>query len=111
MKDFTGQELRHNSDFRSISPQEYIEGGNLVWIERFIDAYYTVEVLGPYVILEGWGPAWFGPKNMNNPRPRKYVRIMSTITGDVRDITHGHFLNETFYVMNEEKLCTDVETK
>ena len=110
MKGFRGQELRFNDDFRSITPNEFIEEGNLVWIERFKDAYYNVEVLGPFVIEDGWGPVWFGSPNQNSP-DQDHVRLVSTITGDIRRVTYGSFLNETFYVMNEEKLCTDVETK
>ena len=111
MKGFKGQELMHNDDFRSISPNEFIEEGNLVWIERFKDAYYNIEIEGPFVIEEGWGPVWFGPKNMNKPRPKGFVKLVSTVNGEVRHVTHGHFLSETFYIMNEEKLCTDVGTK
>ena len=103
--------LRNNEDFRSITPNEYIPEGNLVWIERFKDAYYNIEIKGPYVIKEVWGPSWFGSKNMNTSRPTKFVKLLSTVTGEVREITHGHFLSETFYVMNEERLCIDVETK
>ena len=103
--------LRDNEDFRSITPNEYIPKGNLVWIERFIDVNYNIEIDGPYVIKEGWGPDWFGPKNMNNPRPDKVVRLVSTITGESRRVTHGHFLSETFYVMNEARLCTDMDLR
>ena len=103
--------LNNNPDFRSITPNEYVEEGTLVWIERFADAYYNVEVDGPYVIDEGWGPIRFGSKNMNRNYPKKFVKLVSTITGEVREITHGHFLSETFYVMNEERLCIDVEIK
>ena len=102
--------LRNNKDFRSITPNEYISEGNLVWIERFKDAYYNIEVEGPFVIVEGWGPLWFGSPNQNSPRPKEYVKLVSTITGESRRVTHGHFLSETYYIMNEERLCTDVET-
>ena len=111
MKGFHGQELKYNDDFRYITANEYIEEGTLVWIERFKDAYYNVEVLGPFIIEEGWGPVWFGPKNQNNPTTREYVKIVCTITGVTHYVTHGNFLNECYYVMNEEKLCTDAETK
>ena len=110
MKGFRGQELRFNDDFRTISPSEFIEENTLVWIERFKDAYYNVEVEGPFVIEEGWGPVWFGSPNQNSP-DSDYVSLVSTITGDVRRVTYGSFLAATFYVMNEEKLCIDVETK
>ena len=110
MKDFRCQDLKHNDDFRSISPNEFIEEGNLVWIERFKDAYYNVEVVGPFVIEDGWGPVWFGSPNQNSP-DQDHVRLVSTITGATRRVTYGSFLNETFYVMNEEKLCTDADPK
>ena len=110
MRGFSGQELRFNDDFRSISPTEFIEEGNLVWIERFSDGYYNVEVVGPFIIENGWGPVWFGSPNQNSP-DQDHVRLVSTITGNVRRVTYGSFLNETFYIMNEERLCTDVETK
>jgi len=102
--------LRYNEDFRSITPNEYIEEDTLLWVEREVDAYYNVEVEGPFVIQNGWGPIWFGPKNCNNPQPKGYVQIVSTITGESRRVTHGNFLFETYYVMNEERLCTDAET-
>lgn len=107
---FRGQELMHNDDFRSITPNEFIEEGTLVWIERFKDAYYNVEIEGPYVIEEGWGPIWFGSPNQNSPKA-DYVKLISTINGEVRKITYGSFLASSFYVMNEERLCTDVETE
>ena len=104
------KELRGNNDFRSISPNEFIEEGNLVWIERFCDAYYNTEVEGPFVIQEGWGPIWFGSPNQNSP-DKDYVRLVSTITGETRRVTYSSFLAASFYVMNEEKLCIDVETQ
>lgn len=103
--------LRDNKDFRSIAPTEYIPEGNLVWIERFEnDAYYDIEIEGPYVIVEGWGPIWFGSANQNKP-DQDYVKLVSTITGEVRLIVYGSFLHQTFYTINEESLCTGVETK
>lgn len=104
------QELMHNDDFRSISPNEFIEEGTLVWVERFIDAHYNVEIEGPYIIEEGWGPIWFGSPNQNSP-DSDFVKLISTINGEVRKINYGSFLASTFYVMNEERLCTDVEIK
>lgn len=102
--------LRDNEDFRSITPTEFIPEGTLVWSERFADAYYNVAVEGPYVIEEGWGPIWFGSPNQNKPKS-DFVTLISTINGEVWKVTYGTFLNTTFYVMNEERLCTDVETK
>ena len=102
--------LHGNDDFRSITPTEFIPEGTLVWSERFADAYYNVAIEGPYVIEEGWGPIWFGSPNQNKPKS-DFVRLVSTITGEVWHVTYGTFLNTTFYVMNEEKLCTDVETR
>ena len=85
MKGFQGQELKYNDDFRYISPNEYIEEGTLVWIERFKDAYYNVEVLGPFVIEEGWGPVWFGPKNItaliNTPKAQNATISFITMYG------------------------------
>ena len=101
--------LRDNADFRSITPTEFIPEGTLVWTERFIDAYYNEQVEGPFVIEEGWGPIWFGSPNQNKP-DKDFVKLVSTITGEVRRVTYGSFLATSFYVMNEEKLCTDVET-
>ena len=103
-------ELRGNDDFRSITPTEFIPEGTLVWSERFADAYYNVAIEGPYIIEEGWGPIWFGSPNQNKPKS-DFVKLVSTITGEVWHVTYGTFLNTTFYVMNEEKLCTDAEIK
>ena len=110
MKGFRGQELRFNDDFRSITPNEFISEGTLVWSERFTDAYYNVAVEGPYVIEEGWGPIWFGSPNQNKP-DADFVKLISTITGAVWEVSYGTFLNTTFYVMNEEKLCIDADPK
>ena len=103
-------QLRDNEDFRSITPTEFLPEGTLVWSERFADAYYNVAIEGPYVIEEGWGPIWFGSPNQNKPKC-DFVKLVSTITGETWRVTYGTFLNTTFYVMNEEKLCTDVEVK
>ena len=109
MKGFKGQDLKYNDDFRPITPNEFIEEGTLVWTERFKDAYYNVEVEGPFVIEEGWGPIWFGSPNQNKP-DSDFVKLVSTITGEVQRVTYGSFLATTYYVMNEERLCTDAET-
>ena len=103
--------LRENKNFRSITPNEYIKENTLVWIERFKDSFYNVEVEGPYVIDGGWGPSWFGSKNTNNLRPKDFVTLISTVTGECRRVTHRNFLAETYYVINEEMLCIDVETE
>ena len=103
------KQLFKNKDFRSISPNEYIEAGTLVWIEKNTHTNETI-VEGPYVIEEGWGPIYFGEKNKRTPRG-SYVKLVSTITGEVDHVSQGCFLFSTYYVMNEERLCTDVETK
>ena len=102
--------LKGNKDFRSITPTEFIPEGTLVWSERFVDAYYNIAIEGPYVIEEGWGPIWFGSPNQNKPKS-DFVSLVSTITGELWQVTYGTFLNTTFYVMNEERLCIDAETK
>ena len=102
--------IRDTKQFRSITPAEYVEEGTLVWIESFRNAHYEVGIDGPYIIIDGWGPSWFGSPNQNNPNTKNFVLLYSTDTGGNREITWGSFLNETFYVMTEE-LCTDVGTK
>ena len=102
--------LRDNNDFRIITPTEFIPEGTLVWSERFVDAYYNVGIEGPYVIEEGWGPVWFGSPNQNKPQC-DFVKLVSTVTGEVWEVSYGTFLNTTFYVMNEEKLCTGAEIR
>lgn len=102
------KQLFKNKDFRSISPNEYIEAGTLVWIEKNTHTNETI-VDGPFVIEEGWGPVYFGERNKLNPKG-KYVKLVSTVTGDVELVSQGAFLFCTYYVMNEERLCTDVET-
>ena len=102
-------ELRDNPQYRSITPNEYLEEGTLVWIESFADAYYNVQVEGPFLIIDGWGPLWFGTANQNKPNG-KHVVLHSTLTGEQRQISWHSFLNETLYVL-QEGLCTDVETK
>ena len=102
-------ELRDNPQYRSIKPTEYVEEGTLVWIESFADAYYNVQVEGPFLIIDGWGPLWFGTANQNKP-DGKSVTLYCTITGEHRQISWHSFLNETFYVIQEES-CTDVDTK
>ena len=102
--------LNNNLNFRSITPNEYIEEGTLVWVERNRHNNDSV-VHGPYVIEDGWGPIWFGPPNGNKMHSKFKVKLVSTITGLVEDVTWGSFLFTTYYVMNEERLCIDVETK
>ena len=102
--------LTGNENFRSITPNEFVPEGTLVWSER--NRYDNEPVVeGPYVIEEGWGPIWFGSPNGNKSDSNNCVRIVSTVTGYVENITWASFLFTTYYVINEEKLCTDVETK
>lgn len=102
--------LHNTQDFRSISPNEYIEEGTLVWLHRN-DHFNGEVVLGPYVIEDGWGPIWFGSPNENKPSSTSGVKISSTISRDTEIVTWRSFLFTTYYVMNEEKLCIDAETK
>lgn len=102
--------LNNNINFRSITPNEFIEEGTLVWIERN-SHNNDVIVDGPYFVEGGWGPIWFGSPNGNKRNSDNKVKLVSTITGLVEDVTWGSFLFTTYYVMNEEKLCIDVETK
>ena len=102
--------LRDNQDFRSITPNEFIEEGTLVWKERTSHSNEPI-IEGPSIIQEGWGPIWFGSPNGNKRDSNNKVKLVSTITGLVEDVTWGSFLFTTYYVMNEERLCTDAETK
>ena len=102
--------LNNNPQFRSISPNEFIEEGTLVWLERNKhNNESTVE--GPHIIQDGWGPIWFGSPNGNKRDSSNKVKLISTLTGFVEDVTWGSFLFTTYYVMNEEKLCIDAEIK
>ena len=101
--------LNNNKDFRSVTPTEFLPEGTLVWSER--DGPDNIIIEGPYVIEEGWGPIWFGSPNRNKPQTKGRVKLISTVTGHVENVTWGSFLFTTYYVMNEERLCTDVETK
>ena len=103
-------QLNNNPDFRSISPNEFIEEGTLVWTEMSRHNNDTV-IEGPHVIQEGWGPIWFGPPNGNKMETTSNVKLISTVTGIEEIVTWGSFLFTTYYVMNEERLCTDAETK
>ena len=81
-----------------------------MWIERNKhNNESTVE--GPYIVEDGWSPIWFGPPNGNKMHANNKVKLVSTITGLVEDVTWRSFLFTTYYVMNEEKLCIDVEIK
>ena len=102
--------LNKNKDFRSISPNEYIEEGTLVWIERN-GHYQGVTFMGPYILEEGWGPLWFGSPNENKPKSKSCVKLVDTVTGDIDIVTWRSFLFTTYYVLNEEKTCIDAETK
>ena len=103
-------QLNNNPNFRSITPNEFVEEGTLVWIERNSHSGDVVEE-GPHFIENGWGPIWFGSPNGNKRDTTDKVKLVSTITGLVEDVTWGSFLFTTYYVMNEEKSCIDVETK
>lgn len=102
--------IHKNPDFRSISPNEFIPEGTLVWIE-LNNLQNETFVEGPFVIEDGWGPIWFGSPNQNKMPNKEGVKLVSTITGDVTFVTWSSFLFSTYYVMNEERLCTDAEIK
>ena len=102
--------LRNNANFRSISPNEYIQGGNLVWVETTDIITMDPKIEGPYFITEGWGPEWFGSPNQNS-KECGFVLLQSAETRYDHYVTHRSFLNNTYYIMNEEKLCIDAETK
>ena len=101
----------NNKDFRNISPNEYIEEGTLVWTERNTLRTGEIVVAGPYVVENGWGPIFFGSPNENKPQTNSKVKLICTNTGDIESVSWRSFLFTTFYVINEERLCTDVETK
>ena len=103
--------LMSNKDFRSITPNEFVEKGTLVWMERTMLRTGEPYVIGPYVLESDWGPIYFGHANQNNPKIKSKVKLLSTIDGDVEFVSHRSFLFTTYYIINEEKLCTDVETK
>ena len=98
-----------NKVFRSISPNEYIEEGTLVWIERNGHSN-NLSFTGPYILEEGWGPLWFGSPNENKPNSKSGVKLIDTVTGDIDIVTWRSFLFTTYYIAKEQ-LCTDVETK
>ena len=106
--------LHSNPDFRSISPNESVKKGTLVWLERTescpVGTGFLHKVQGPFVITDGWGPSWFGSTKSNNPS-KDYVKLVSTNTGYEHYVTFGSFLYETYYIIDEEKLCIDAETK
>ena len=102
--------LRKNIKFRSISPNEYVKKGGLVWIETTDRITMDSIVNGPYFIVEGWGPAWFGSPNQNK-KERGFALLCSTDKAYDHYVTHESFLNNTYYTINEETQCTDVETK
>ena len=103
-------QLNNNPNFRSITPNEFIEEGTLVWTERNRHNNSSV-VQGPYIVEQGWGPLWFGDASRNKSNQHNKVRLMSTHTGFVEEVTWGSFLFTTYYVMTEEKLCIDAEIK
>jgi hypothetical protein len=102
--------LSENRVFRSISPNEYVKMGDLVWIETTDQITFDSKVEGPYFIADGWGPEWFGSPHQNSKKCG-FVLLQSAEARYDHYVTHGSFLNNTYYVMNEEKLCTDAETK
>lgn len=81
----------------------------MVWTVRFKDAYYNEVVEGPFIVIKGWGPIWFGSAKQNNPL-EDFVELLSTATGYIDKITWGSFLHTTFYIIKEKK-CTSAETK
>ena len=103
--------ITNNRDFRTITADEFIEEGTLVWVERNILRTGELQVTGPFVIESGWGPIYFGSPNQNKPNSKNKVKLLNTITGDVEFVSWRSFLFTTYYVMNEERLCTDVEIK
>jgi hypothetical protein len=101
--------LHGNPSFRSVTPNEFVPEGTLVWCERNRHNNEPITE-GPFVIEEVWGPIWFGSPNQNSPNG-ECVKLLNTQTGHISRVHWSSFLATTYYVMNEEKLCTDVETK
>ena len=102
--------FRGNKDFRSITPNEFITKGTLVWMERTMLRTGEPYIIGPYVLESDWSPDLFGPANQSTKTKSK-VKLLSTIDGDVEFVSWRSFLFTTYFVMNEEKLCIDVETR
>ena len=104
-------QLNGNPEFRSITPNEYVPGGTLIWSERNSHNGNDHIVEGPFIIHEGWGPIWFGSANGNKRDTTQRVELIDPDGGAVQHVTWGSFLFATFYVINEEESCTDAETK
>ena len=94
--------LHNNVNFRSISPNEYIQEGNLVWVETTDPVTMAPKVEGPYFVTKGWGPEWFGSPNQNS-KDCGFVLLQSAETNYDHYVTHRSFLNNTYYTINEEK--------
>lgn len=94
--------LNKDNHFRSISPNEYIEPLTLVWIES-TEPCTTRGVItlqkGPYVILEGWGPDWFGSIGTSSGSSMSSVELLCTETGLSHYVTHRSFLFESYYII------------
>lgn len=103
-------QLNNNPNFRSITPNEYVPGGTLVWTERSSHGNEPI-VEGPFIIHEGWGPIWFGSANGNKRDTSQRVELIDPNGGDIEHVTWGSFLFTSFYVINEEESCIDVEIK
>ena len=96
--------LMGNSNFVTIDHTDWLEENQLIWIERTdscpIQGYIT-KVKGPFVVINGWGPMFFGHPSRNNP-DKHYVKLICTNTGEERRVTYGSFLHETYYVISED---------
>lgn len=93
-------QLNNNPDFRSITPNEYVPGGTLVWTERNTHNNGLI-IEGPFIIHEGWGPIWFGSANANKRETTQRVELIDTDGGDVQYVTWGSFLFTSFYILKE----------
>ena len=89
--------------FRSLSPNEYIEEGTLIWMERNSNVNNAPIFTGPYILESGWGPVWFGSPNENKPESKSRVKLIDTINGDINVVTWRSFLFTTYYIIDGDK--------
>jgi len=86
--------LHGNKFFKSVSSNEFVEKGTLIWAETTnVRNDHSCE--GPFFLLQDWNPKAFESK--------KSLGLLSTESGVVLFVNSYSFLFTTFYILDLDK--------
>ena len=92
--------LYGNSNFWSISPNEFIASNTLVWVESTEEVFdgYKFNVDGPFILVDDWKP---GSTTNNEHKTRWRQKLLCTATGRLLFVTQESFLSQTYYILKK----------